>query len=210
MKWIKVPEVVGYKKASDTEYQFHVWVAHGQRQSVSSHNAVEPLSGGVHMLSKNVGGRMMDSWYATVSSQSHKKDFKDPNAFISQLTGAINDEASAVQFYDVLEEMAPSQYRDFVTHAKNDEIVHVRLFSKLYRRLMGHESSVKVETTKFSSYKEGLEIAFRRELEAVELYRDMYLSTRVPEIRDILFKTMTDEMEHAQRFNFLYTVSQKS
>lgn len=152
----------------------------------------------------------MDLLYDAVSSQSHKKDFKDPNKFISQLTGAINDEASAVMFYDKLEEMAPSQYRDFVTHAKNDEMEHVRLFSKLYRRLTGYQPSVQAETTQFSSYKEGLEIAFRGELEAAELYRDMYLSTRVPNIRDILFKTMTDEMEHAQRFNFLYTVSQNS
>ena len=153
---------------------------------------------------------MMDPWYATVSSQSYKQNFKDPNAFVSRLMGAINDEASAVQFYDVLEEMAPGPYRDFVTHAKHDEMVHLGVFRKLYRRLTGRESAVKVETTKFSSYKEGLEIAFRRELEAAELYRDMYLRTRVPKIRDILFKTMTDEMEHAQRFNFLYTVSQKS
>lgn len=148
----------------------------------------------------------MDSWDTEQSS----KDFKNRNTFISQLAGAINDEASAVMFYDKLEKMAPNQYRDFVTHAKNDEIEHVRLFSKLYQRLTGYQASVQAQTTQFSSYDEGLEIAFRRELEATELYRNMYLSTRVPKIRDILFRTMTDEMEHAQRFNFLYTVSQNS
>jgi rubrerythrin len=152
----------------------------------------------------------MDSWYATVSSQSYNKDFKDYDTFMSQLTRAINDQASAVKFYDVLEEMAPKQYRDFVTHAKNDEMVHVRLFSKLYRRLTGYDPSVQVQATQFSSYQEGLEIAFRSELEAAETYRDMYLNTRVPKIRDVLFKTMTDEMEHAQRFNFLYTVLRNS
>ncbi|MCL6444271.1 MAG: ferritin-like domain-containing protein [Alicyclobacillus sp.] len=152
----------------------------------------------------------MDPWYSQVSFESYERDFKDPNTFISQLTGAINDQASAVKFYEVLEGMAPSKYRDFVNHAKNDEMVHFRLLSKLYRRLTGYQPSVQAETTQFSSYKEGIEIAFRRELEAAELYRDMYLNTRVPEIRDILFKTMTDEMEHAQRFNFLYTLSQTS
>ncbi len=145
----------------------------------------------------------MDSSYAQESS----KDFKSRNAFISQLAGAINDQASAVMFYEKLEEMVPNQYRDFVTHAKNDEMDHVRLFGKLYWRLTGYQPSIQATTTQFSSYREGLEIAFRRELEAAELYRDMYLSTRVLKIRDILFKTMTDEMEHAQRFNFLYTVS---
>lgn len=143
-------------------------------------------------------------------AQTSLTDFKDRKLFISQLAGAINDQAGAVLFYDKLEEMAPSQYRDFVTHAKNDEMEHVRLFRKLYRRLTGYQPSVQAETTQFSSYKEGIDIAFRRELEAAELYRDMYLSTRVPKIRDTLFKTMTDEMEHAQRFNFLFTLSQSS
>lgn len=152
----------------------------------------------------------MDSWYGNVSLQSNVQDFKHPNTFITQLTKAINDEASAVQFYDVLEEMAPIPFRDFVSHAKNDEMMHVRLFSQLYRKLTGTEPSVWVENTQFSSYKKGLEIAFRRELEAAELYRDMYLSTRVPEIRDTLFKTMTDEMEHAQRFQFLYSITQQT
>jgi rubrerythrin len=154
------------------------------------------------------GGRTMDPLqFNSPSSKAHAKDFKDPNKFISELRGAINDEASAIKFYEILEGMAPNQYRDFVTHAKNDEMAHLHMFRKLYRRLTGYEPYVQAEVTEFSTYKEGIEIAFRRELEAAELYRNMYLSTRVPKIRDVLFKTMTDEMEHAQRFSFLYFLS---
>lgn len=149
----------------------------------------------------------MEPWHAPVASASHGKYFKDRNVFIAKLTGAINDQASAIKFYGALEGLAPSSYRDFVTHAKNDEMLHLRLLSKLYRRLTGHRPTVQTKTTEFSGYKEGLEIAFRDELEAAELYRDMYLSTRIPEVRDVLFRTMTDEMEHAQRFNFLYTLA---
>lgn len=145
--------------------------------------------------------------WGSVAYHTYGKDFKDRNMFISQLQNAINGEATTIEFYEVLGGMAPARYRDFVTHAREDEMVHLRMFRRLYRRLTGHEPSVQVRATKFSSYKEGLELAFRSELEAAELYRDMYLSTRVPKIRDILFRAMTDEMEHAQRFNFLYGVS---
>ncbi|MCL6598956.1 MAG: ferritin-like domain-containing protein [Alicyclobacillus macrosporangiidus] len=145
--------------------------------------------------------------WGSVAYHTCGKDFKDKNMFISHLQNAINNEASTIEFYEVLGGMAPPRYRDFVTHAREDEMVHLRMFRRLYRRLTGHEPSVQVRATKFSSYKEGLELAFRSELEAAELYRDMYLSTRVPKIRDILFRAMTDEMEHAQRFNFLYGVS---
>jgi rubrerythrin len=151
---------------------------------------------------------MNPTHFHPVASKTYSKGFKDFGIFLSELRKAINDEASAVKFYGVLEGMAPNAYRDFVTHAKNDEIQHTRMFQKLYRKLTGSEASVQADVTDFSTYKEGIEIAFRRELEAAELYRDMYLSTTVPKIRDVLFKAMTDEMEHAQRFSFLYFVSQ--
>jgi len=140
----------------------------------------------------------------TESPTTHTKDFKHREKFMSDLLGAIHDEASAIKFYGALENIAPAQYRDFIVHAKNDEMEHLRMFRKLYRKLSGHEASVQAADTAFDSYKGGIEIAFRRELEAAELYRDMYLSTRVGKIRDILFRTMTDEMEHAQRFSFLF------
>ncbi len=93
---------------------------------------------------------------------------------------------------------------NFVTHAKDDEVQHFRLLSRLYVRLTGREPAIQTPTTTFSSYREGVALAFRQELEAAELYRDMYLQTRVPNIRDVLFRIMTDEMEHAQRFTFMY------
>ncbi len=109
-----------------------------------------------------------------------------------------------MQFYRELEKVTPHENRDFVTHALNDEMTHVKMFRRLFSRLSGKDIYVHADKTNFSSYKNGFEIAFRRELEAAELYRDMYLSTKIPKVRDVLFKAMTDEMEHAQRFSFLY------
>jgi len=154
----------------------------------------------------------MDPFYGDPARARHLHDrtFKNYSRFIADLEQAINNQASAVMFYRALEPLAPAAYRDFIEHARKDEMVHVQMFQKLHRRLTGTESLAKPGRTEFSSYKQGVEIAFRGELEAAEMYRDMYLSTRVQKVRDVLFRAMTDEMEHAQRFGFLYFLPDRS
>jgi len=146
---------------------------------------------------------MSEKHNRSLHSTGYAGEFKNPEKFINQLFAAIKDEASAVEFYTVLEKETGGQYRDFVTHAKEDEMKHVRMFRRLYFKLTGHYANVMPAVTEFSSYRQGIEIAFRRELDAAERYRDMYLSTKNPLIRDVLFRAMTDEIEHAQRFSFL-------
>lgn len=136
--------------------------------------------------------------------------FRDYAKFVTDLGSAINDEASAVKFYAELENAVPDRYGDFVDHARNDEISHEKIFRKLYYRLTGSHWTTKLDPYKFNTYREGVETAFRRELEAAEKYRDMYLNTKIPKVRDILFKVMTDEMEHAQRFNFIFALPESS
>lgn len=132
--------------------------------------------------------------------------FKDFRRFLSDLEEAIQDEASAIRFYQKLMEQAPDEkQRASIRHAYEDEIKHLRLFRSLYRRLARREAPVSVRETPFESYKDGIRKAFESELEAYEMYRNMYLATAVPEVREILFEAMTDESEHAQRFNFIYS-----
>lgn len=129
------------------------------------------------------------------------------SGFLSNLRTAINDEAFAVRFYQQLMDMAPdSKQRDFIKHAHEEEITHFKMFTDLYQRLTGDEATVKVTESTVTDYKAGILDAFERELEAADLYQEMYLSVQSPEIRDIFFKAMTDEMEHATRFSFLYNL----
>lgn len=55
----------------------------------------------------------------------------------------------------------------------------------------------------FHNLQEGLRLAYQDELEAYEFYRDIYLMTSHPLIRDVFFRALTDESEHALRFGFL-------
>ncbi|MFC4769360.1 ferritin family protein [Effusibacillus consociatus] len=131
--------------------------------------------------------------------------FKDYAAFLSNLEKAINGEAEAVRFYAKLMNMAPDErQRASIKHAHDDEIKHYKMFTALYHQLTGREAPVGITETAFESYKEGIRTAFDHELEAAELYREMYLATQIPAIRDVFFEAMTDEMEHAQRFAFIY------
>jgi rubrerythrin len=94
--------------------------------------------------------------------------------------------------------------RDWVTIAHNDEIKHLGMTTCLYGKLTGREPRITVTEIPLINFKEGVRVALSNELDAAEFYRDMYLATRDPEIRDIFFELMTDELEHSTRFAFIY------
>jgi len=132
--------------------------------------------------------------------------FRDYARFLSNLTQAIHDEATAISFYRILMESAQNEtQRANIEHAYNDEQQHLKMFTHLYHKLTGKQPGVEREKVSFASYEVGLEKALAGELSAAELYRNMYLSVRLPRVRDMLFRALTDEMEHAQRFSYIYT-----
>ncbi|MCF8563409.1 ferritin-like domain-containing protein [Alicyclobacillus tolerans] len=133
-------------------------------------------------------------------------EFKDFPRFVQSLQGAVNDEASAVDFYGrLLHQAKDATQQKSIEHVYLDEQRHLRMLQHMYRRLVGRDTPVKISRVDFTSYKEGIQLAFYGELDGAETYRNLFLQTRIPYIRDVLFRTMTDEMEHAQRFNFIYS-----
>ncbi|TLS38356.1 ferritin-like domain-containing protein [Pseudalkalibacillus caeni] len=114
---------------------------------------------------------------------------------------AIKGEATAIEFYKRLAKAAPDkEQKEDVLHALEDEKKHFEAFTQLYIQLTGIKPEYSIEKVMFNSYKEGLERAYKMELEAYEEYRDSYLLTRDQTIRDVFFLAMTDEIEHAMRF----------
>lgn len=130
-------------------------------------------------------------------------DGRFPKVF-KEILKAIKAEAEATDFYQRLSRFAPNQkHRDDIMHALEDERIHLRQFTNLYVRLTGCQPVYKPERKMFQTYIEGLKMAYRDELEAYEHYRNIYLLTRNPMIRDVFFRGFTDEIEHAVRFGFL-------
>lgn len=130
---------------------------------------------------------------------------KCQQVFTAILAG-IKGEASAIDFYTRLAPLAPNQkHKNDILHALEDEKIHLKEFTQLYINLTGQQPMYQVERKQFNSYKEGLQMAYEDELEAYEEYRNAFLLTQNPPVRDVFFRAFTDEIEHAMRFGFLLT-----
>ena len=121
------------------------------------------------------------------------------------LRDSMTDEATAAEFYTELINEAPDNlHTEFIEHARDDELIHLDYFKKLYRYLFGRDAEYGIEETKYANYEAGLLMALKGELEAAGTYRDVELSVRDPLIRETFYYAMIDELEHATQFSTLY------
>lgn len=134
--------------------------------------------------------------------------FRDYNKFVADVQRAINDEITAVEFYTKLMDMAPcDDAKRQIKHPKDDEMKHYKMLCQLYTALTGYQPMVQKSITNVTDFCGGVQKALEDELSAAEAYREMYLNTSNLKIRDIIFEIMTDEMEHATRFSFVYSLA---
>jgi len=132
--------------------------------------------------------------------------FKDFPKFLENLKMAIADERSAIDFYTRLLAVAPTEIAKYsVQTALDDEKVHNKQLTQLYKRLTGHKPKIEVKKVEFRHFFDGLQKAFLDEVKAAEFYKEMYLSVFCPNIRDILYSIQHDEVEHATLFNWVHT-----
>ena len=115
------------------------------------------------------------------------------------LLKALKGEHEAIAFYEALAALADnSDMRVMIEKIRADEEKHYDGFTRLCRRLFRQEPPV-MENAKpyIEDFETGLRTAVHDELEAYELYRDMYLGIADPTIRNFLLEAFTDENEHA-------------
>lgn len=130
---------------------------------------------------------------------------QDFDQLIQDIHEAIEDEATAAEFYGRLLEDAPDDlHRRFIRHAYDDELEHLATFEELYQYFTGMEAVYRITPVQYDTYDEGLILALEDELEAAEFYRDIMLSSTDQLVRDTFHWAMVDELEHATRFSFLY------
>jgi len=124
---------------------------------------------------------------------------------LQYLYQSIIDEATAAEFYARLLQEAPDDlHREFIEHAYEDENEHLRNFINLYCYFTGCYPQYTIIPVQYPSYKEGILIALKDELEAAEFYRDVQLATTDKLIKDAFYHAMVDELEHATQFSTLY------
>lgn len=129
------------------------------------------------------------------------------NVTPAQLIKAMKGEGSARKYYKRLMDMAPDEKEaGIIEHFYEDETKHLSKFRMLFEMTTGKEPEIgSVNAPDFESYIDGIEQAIPDELEAYEFYRDIYLASSNPVVRDVFFEALTDENEHTAHLNYLYT-----
>jgi rubrerythrin len=120
--------------------------------------------------------------------------------------GERNDEL----FYDELIKLAPSKEQAaIIASIRDDEREHNRMFRSIYKALTGQSVSEasNEEYKKIRSYDEGLQEALMGELSAVEKYRKIWFGLPVGVYRDTVFGIILDELKHASKYNYLFTLN---
>lgn len=130
---------------------------------------------------------------------------------IHMIHKAIEDEANTADFYRHLLKEAPNKLHcEFIKHIYDEELEHLQIFTKLYCYYTDNEPKYCVNPVCISCYKEGLLQALIGELNTVEFYRNVQLSTMDQVIIDTFYMVMVDEQSHATMFSTLYGTCKQS
>lgn len=125
------------------------------------------------------------------------------------IRNAVQDERHDELFYQYLISEAPTQeQKQIIASIRDDERKHFQMFRSIYRDLTGQEIQITSEPqfTRPSSYIEGIKQALFGELHAVEEYRP--IRECLPSIyKDTLFRIITDEIKHASKYNYLFSLN---
>jgi rubrerythrin len=123
---------------------------------------------------------------------------------------AVQGEKEDELFYDYLISVAPtSEEKEIIGSIRDDERRHNALFRSIYKDLTSMEVPMGNEETfaKPESYLDGIKKALFGELRALEKYRDIRRGLPRGPYRDILFDIITDELKHASKYNYLFTLN---
>ncbi|MDD2421842.1 MAG: ferritin-like domain-containing protein [Heliobacteriaceae bacterium] len=140
-------------------------------------------------------------YHATQWEQS--PEYRD---YLNRILAAIADETQAAEFYGRLQAQAPTEMaREYLEIARKEEMMHRQMLSRLYFNLTGMQPAPAPKPLpKWNTFAEGLQIALDGELAAQEEYRKLALMSAYPQVRDMFFDIMGDEIEHSIRFTRLF------
>ncbi len=131
---------------------------------------------------------------------------------IEQVKNYITDENEDESFYNRLIALAPNEeQKKIIEDIMNDEKIHAKIFRKIFTELTGvvlPPSNIKSENSNLS-YMDGLKKALFGELNAVKKYRETMAYMPNKELADMLMYVLTDEIRHANKYNYLITLNQK-
>ena len=129
------------------------------------------------------------------------------NQAIESIRKSVGDEKEDELFYTNLIEQAPTEKeKEIIRSIRDDERKHNQILRNLYYSFTGQiiQSDISMPNIDTSlSYKENLEKALFGELNAVVRYRRIMGTMPSGNSYTLLMSIMTDELRHANKYNFL-------
>ncbi|MFZ5969353.1 MAG: ferritin family protein [Bacillota bacterium] len=138
--------------------------------------------------------------------------YKSLTEALELVKDAVRGEREDELFYDYLISKAPTrEEKEIIAGIRDDERKHNKMFRKIYKDFTGQEimTPKDVDFKKPKSYIDGIKRAFFGELAAMERYRDIRAGLPGRYYRDMVFEILTDEMEHADKYNYILILNVK-
>ncbi len=150
--------------------------------------------------------QMMDMYENKPFHHSGKGHQPSLSEALELIREAVEGEAEDRMFYDYLIRHAPSgKDREIIRGIRDNEINHAKMFRRMYYEHTG-ENIRPASNANFTSpgtYCEGLIKALMGELNAVKKYRNILFAMRERRHINMLTEIITDEIRHANLYNFL-------
>lgn len=154
--------------------------------------------------------------YTMLNNEDNNKLFNSEenitlNQSIELIKQSISDEKEDELFYDSLIAQAKTEKEKYIIRSiRDDERVHNYILRDLYYEFTGQklpqfEPAKKIDNT--LSYKNSLEKALFGEISAVKKYRKIMGTMPSGKSYNLLMSIMTDELTHADKFNYLLLIS---
>ena len=129
------------------------------------------------------------------------------NQAIELIRQSVGDEKEDELFYDSLIKQAPTEKeKEIIRSIRDDERKHNQILRQLYYEFTGQVIPVDTSVVNLNNeqnYKEQLEKALFGELNAVVRYRRIMGTMPSGNSYTLLMSIMTDELRHANKYNFL-------
>jgi rubrerythrin len=122
---------------------------------------------------------------------------------------SVSSERKDELFYEYLLSVAPSNQREIIASIRDDERKHAKLFREFYWEATGSDipPAPEPEFVKPSSYCNGITDALFGELSAVEKYRLILFGFDYVPYRNAITEIYTDELKHAAKWNYLFSLN---
>ena len=145
--------------------------------------------------------------YRNNEIQSNDEEIITLNQAIGLIRQSVVNEKEDENFYNTLINQAPTEKeKNIIKSIRDDERKHNSILRKLYYEFTGQILPVDTLTEENNNnmdYKANLEKALFGELDAVVKYRKIMGTMPSGKIYTLLMSIMTDELRHANKYNFL-------